>query len=170
MTLLWKQQIIELDSLSAGNALAAHRTALLVRQLLKNDEFLEDSSTHEEAESRLAKYSGRFCLSVGDMMAMIEHFPDYADWDGGRLDLLRDATAKAILAQQGINTRRNSRHVEFEARDHGSKSIGRQKIEQELRDLRQHNRQLQRENNQLRATLKRFLDNATKAQRLVSQH
>lgn len=98
MAISWKQLLIEADSLTKANGKAAWRTAQIVRELWSRQDFLKEAcnSKPDEAEVKLARFSGRFALGLNDMIQMIEHFPSLKEWESGRLDILRDKTCRIV--------------------------------------------------------------------------
>lgn len=101
MTTSWKQLILEAESLTENNGKNAWRTALIVRELANCPTFMDECDNDaDERDSRLAKFSGRFAISLAEMIHMIEHFPELKHWESGRLDCLRYDTARIIGKQR----------------------------------------------------------------------
>jgi chromosome segregation ATPase len=90
----------------------------------------------------LAKFAGRFALGVADMIQMIEHFPKQEAWKSGRLDILRDETAKLIARKPRID--KGGTHAgPVSRREHEA-------LQEKLAAARAEIRQLREENEQLR--------------------
>ncbi len=102
MTSTWKKKLVKLEELTKNNSEAAYHTAVLIRDLLNDKEFVDQESNGkiDNAESRLAKYAGRFALSVTDMVTMIDVCPNIEDWKETRLDLIKDKACRHLLALQ----------------------------------------------------------------------
>ena len=98
----WKQLLIEANSLTSNNGKNAYRTAQIIKQLVDDKQFLSESckGSLDDRDSKLAVFSGRFAVGVHDMLAMLNHFPKTEDWKSGRLDLLRDKAATAMIAAE----------------------------------------------------------------------
>jgi hypothetical protein len=106
----WKKKLDELRSLTLANGKNAHRTAILLRELYNDKKWLksECSDRLDKADETLAEFSGRFALGPNDMMRMIEYFPDVKDWEGGRLDRLRDESIKLFNRERTLKMQQNA--------------------------------------------------------------
>lgn len=102
MTTSWKQLLSEAESLTKANGANAWRTAQIVRELLKDRNFLDEACDQklDERDSRLQVFSSRFAIGLNEMIQMIEHFPDLKDWESGRLDVLRSETCRLIAQRR----------------------------------------------------------------------
>lgn len=106
---------------------------------------------------------------------MLENFPSEDKWESGRLDVLRQETARDLAKRTKKNappsrgfTNGPTHHVEFDARDGDEKNkASRRQLVSEMQKLRKENKGLREENQQLKATLRLFVDDAAKATELV---
>ncbi len=122
MSTSWKQLLGKLDKFTKHNGVVAWETAKIVRQLWSDQAFLREgcAGVLDTMTSKLAVYSGRFAFGLNDMLQMIEHFPARKDWEDGRLDLLRDKTARAILKKTSQKKRAKAKrsvitHADYDA-------------------------------------------------------
>jgi len=100
MSSSWKQLLTEAESLTKLNGNNAWRTAQIIRDVLKDKDFLEDCrDNQDEADGRVEKYSQRFGLRRDEMLAMIERYPRKRDWMDGRLCDLRDKVMREIASE-----------------------------------------------------------------------
>lgn len=106
----WKQKMDELKSLTLANGKNAHRVAILLRELYNDKKWLkaECGDKLDKADDTLAEFSGRFALGPNDMIRMIEYFPDVKDWEGGRLDRLRDESIKLFNRERTLKMQQNA--------------------------------------------------------------
>lgn len=139
MTTNWKSLLTEAESLTKANGKSAWRTAQIVRDLFKSEDFLSQAAGGilDDRDGKLAKFSGRFALGLNDMIQMIEHFPDLKEWESGRLDILRDKTCvllgKKTAKTTKSATRRSVTVAEYEA------------LKRKYKALQAHARQLEKE-------------------------
>lgn len=146
MSTTWKQWLTEAEKHSRGVGKSAYLTALAVRELWKSREFLKEAcgGVLDDMSSKLTKFSGRFALTLNDMLQMINHFPNEKEWAEGRLDLLREETCKIVLSK----TKRRSPQDEAGKRNVISQAKYKA-LERKYRALQARYRKLEAEYNKL---------------------
>ena len=144
----WKTLVAELDLLTEANGINAWKTAEILRTLWETAAFCKGLGGKEQAEVKLQEYAGRFALGLNDMLMMIKHFPNKKDWESGRLDVLRDDTAKILSARNANKKKGNGKprfgsisRREYEAlKEELAKAKAKIRVlQKELRELKQGN-------------------------------
>ena len=95
----WQKLVERLDTLTESNGIAAWETAKIVSGLLPMKTFHKSQGGKKGAEDKLRLYSGRFAISLVDMVEMFKRFPKVESWKDGRLDILRDEACKLLASE-----------------------------------------------------------------------
>jgi len=104
MTTTWSQRLAILDELIKGSGNRTFRIATELRAICRDREFLaECKNVIEVRDSRLKKYAGATGRSLGELLQMIDHFPDENDWEDGDLHGLYQKTAQQIARKMQSN-------------------------------------------------------------------
>lgn len=144
----WKTLLEQMDALTKANGLNAWKTATILKELWANKAFKDEQGGDEQAKVELAEYSGRFSLGVDDMLTMIERFPNKDLWRSGRLDILRDDAAKAVLAERaeenaGKQGNGQPRFGPINRREYDKLKEENRKLKAEVRKLKKRNKELE---------------------------
>lgn len=98
MSTTWKSRLGKLETLIKGSARNAFEIATELRELWNDKTFLAEacSGKPDEAESKLSRFADATGYYLNELLQMLEHFPNQADWKDGHLRHLYDETCKAI--------------------------------------------------------------------------
>lgn len=102
MNTTWKSRLGKLETLLKGSARKAFEIATELRELWNDKTFLAEacSGKPDEAEQKLSKFADATGYHLNELLQMLEHFPNQADWKDGQLRHLYDETCKAIAGKR----------------------------------------------------------------------
>lgn len=92
-----KELINRLDKLSKGSGLNAYEKCLIIKEIFENKKHLKFFKNADNRAEKLQEHAGTMALTVAVCLHMIEFFPNKKDWENGRLDILRDKSAKLLM-------------------------------------------------------------------------
>lgn len=125
MSTNWKSRLGKLETLIKGSARKAFEIATELRELWNDKTFLAEacSGKPDVADEKLSRFADATGYHLNELLQMLEHFPNQADWKDGHLRHLYDETCKAIASKKksGVSddhsapSRRRVSLAEFEA-------------------------------------------------------
>ena len=150
---MWRTLVKKLDSLTVTNGVNAWETAQIITELWNMEVFKEEICGNEQAEAKLQEYAGRFALDIQDMKEMFRRFPDRKDWESGRLDVLRDDTARLLLAETAAARKKNGkpRFGSISRREYEKLKEELASAKNKIRQLQKRVRELEKENKMLKS-------------------
>lgn len=125
MSTNWKSRLGKLETLIKGSARKAFEIATELRELWNDKTFLAEacSGKPDVADEKLSRFADATGYHLNELLQMLEHFPNQADWKDGHIRHLYDETCKAIAGKRksGVSDdpsappRRRVSLAEFEA-------------------------------------------------------
>lgn len=141
MSTTWKSRLGKLETLIKGSSNRTFAIATELRAIWTDPLFVSEacSGKLDEAENKLAKFTDATGYHLNELLQMLDHFPNQADWKDGHIRHLYDETCKAIAGKRksadskdgSVPHRRRVSLAEFEAIQHD-----RDELKQEVRELK----------------------------------
>jgi hypothetical protein len=116
MSTTWKSRLGKLETLIKGSGNRAFEIATELREICNDKEFLaECNGSLDEVENKLSRFTDATGFHLTELVQMLDHFPNQADWKDGHLRHLHDETLKAIdrSAQQRVRRSTDDRKKDF---------------------------------------------------------
>jgi len=103
MNTTWKSRLGKLETLIKGSSRKAFEIATELRELWNDKTFLAEacSGKPDVADEKLSRFADATGYHLNELLQMLEHFPNQADWKDGHLRHLYDETCKAIAKKRG---------------------------------------------------------------------
>jgi len=102
MSFSWKSLLTEARRLTKNNGPNAYRCAEICKALLADKAFMDEEcgGKPDDADARLDDIADRFNFSSHELIKMLEHVPDAADWQTGKLRSLYNRMCRDVEAAQ----------------------------------------------------------------------
>lgn len=149
MSTTWKSRLGKLERLIKGSAKNAFEIATELRELWKDPAFLAEACNGkiDDMDDKLERFASATPCHLNELLQMLEHFPNQADWKDGHILHLRDEAAKATLKRgksadsEGKPRQRRVSLAEYEAIQRERDELAKEKrqLTAEIKRLREEN-------------------------------